>query len=403
MDNLQGLAVRWIEIDTEVITHNIMQIKTQLANNVKLMAVVKGDAYGCGGVECARVALEAGCSMLGVTTLEEAVELRQHGISAPILVFSPLLSDEADWYVRFELTATIVHKESLAALAQAGENTTCKQSVHLKIETGMSRLGLTYQEISETLIMFKEFPNVALEGVYTHFAKVTDDKFVKKQADKLLQAVKMCEANGFTSLIVHACASGAFLKFPQYHFDMVRIGNLLYGQAPAEIVHTLNILDPWHCKARLLQKKKVQVGESIGYGRDFIAKHPMDIAVVPIGLADGFSLEPPRNPKNFIDLLKIIVKEILKFLGKPVHISGTVMYNGKNLPIIGRIGMQLTAVDVTDFPELVAQAEVEIGIRRTSASMRITRVFTKGNSVYSIRSIIGEQANEICIKRGVRA
>lgn len=399
MEKLGDMLTRWIEINTDDIKHNLSEVRSALQEETRLMAVVKGDAYGCGSVNCA-AAIEAECDMFGVTTLEEAMELRNNNINLPILVFSPLMASEAEMYVQNNITPTIINKEGLVSIGEASASS--KHPFQLKIETGMGRLGIQVEDVPALLDIMNEFPNLIFEGIYTHFAKALYEPYVKKQVDNLLTARDICKARGFNNLIIHACASAAFLKYQQYHFDMVRIGTLLYGQAPAGILPNFELKDPWQFNVRILQIKNIKAGESVGYGRDFIASKPLKIAIIPIGLADGFTLDPPTKAKNFIDLLKILVKEILKYLGKPLNLSGTIMYNNKTLPIIGRIGMQMLAVDITNISGIEQVGNLQIGIRRTSTSARIARVYVKKADIVAIRSIMGE-VKEIYDCRGEKA
>lgn len=393
MDIFQDALTRWIEIDLDAITHNITQVKEQLKEDVQVMAVVKGDAYGCGSVACAHAAVAAGCTMLGVTTLEEALELRFQEIDVPILVFSTLLTHEVHLYVQHHLTPTVTNAEALLTLEDIVPDDT-SFPIHIKIETGMGRLGLKPEELPAFLAVLENTHNIHLAGIYTHFAKATDRKYVKLQAERLLEAQAVLLENGLKDFLLHACASSTYINYPEYHFDMVRIGTLIYGQIPAGISSKLAIVDPWKVKAKVIQLNNVSSGESIGYGRDYIARKSISIAIIPVGLADGFSLTPPMKAKSLMDLLRIVIKEILKYTALPLKTSNTIFFQGHPLPLIGRVGMQLLAVDASSFPEIKLGDTVELELRRTSASPRLARVYFKEGKVREIRSIVQNAFNE---------
>jgi alanine racemase len=370
---------RWIEIDTDAIRYNFQQIKKLLAEDTHLIAVVKADAYGLGAVETSRVLEECGASLLAVTTVDEGIELRQGGISIPILLLSPFLPDEAGLVGQFNLIPAISSIEQVQALVEAGAKDV---KIHLKIETGMGRTGLTVQEVSPFLQALADYPEVELEGAFTHFAQAcADDSFTKKQFSLFQEAVQEITDYGINLRYIHACNSAATLDLPAMHCNTVRVGTLLFGQSPAQVKEQLELQDPWKAKARVIYIKDVEPGTSVGYGREYIARRKTKIAVIPLGWADGLTVMPHIRPKNLLDLLKMMAKLLLDFLGKGQQT--TILIRGKRYPLVGRLGMQLSMAAVDQ--EVKVGDQVQITMRRISANPRLPRVYLREGQVYALR------------------
>lgn len=315
----------WLEIDLAAIRQNVQHVRRYVGADREIMSVVKANAYGHGAVQIAKTVLDAGAQRLAVAAFCEAADLRAAGIRAPILVLGYTPPWHAPEAVAANVTLTIYDMECVAALDSAAAQADRTASVHVKINTGMNRLGISPDEAHAFLRAMRRYPHVHVEGIYTHFA--TADEMDKQNAlaqfhrfEVLLDALRAAELR---PPVAHAANSAATLTLPQTHLQMVRPGIALYGlhpdmektRLPAEFRPALS----W--KASIVQVRQLQPGDAIGYGREFIAKRPMQIAVLPMGYADGF----PRAP----------------------HHWGSVLIGGKPAPILGRVCMDHTMVDIT--------------------------------------------------------
>lgn len=367
--------VRWIEIDLEAIVYNFFQIKKIIPKNTQIMSVVKANAYGHGGVKVAHALAEAGSDMFGVTTMEEGMELVASGIKQPILVFTPLLPDQAAKILDTPLISTIDSKEAFMALARESEKRGVKGQYHLKIESGMGRIGITIKDLPPLLAEIKQHPQMMPEGIYSHFATAMEQNssYTKTQLITFLNSIDIIKKEKIDVGLKHIANSGATLNLGESHLDMVRVGTLLYGQYPsAQGKKILDLRDPWQMKSRIVTVKKLSPGQSVGYGRDYLVKKPMKIGVVPVGYADGFGVVPQTRPAKFRDLVKSTAKTLAELMG--IKAAHCVWWGDKALPVVGRIGMQLSMVDLKG-QEILPGTEVKIPVRRTTTGAGIPRIY----------------------------
>ncbi|MCI8336274.1 MAG: alanine racemase [Peptococcaceae bacterium] len=361
---------RWIEVNVDCICHNLQEIKQLVGTETKVLAVVKANAYGHGSVGVAKALAYGGVDAFAVTTIEEGRELREAGVALPILVFAPMLPDQCDDMKRWQLTPSIDCEEALLAWQAAAGG-----GFHLKIDTGMHRVGAFPEEGLALAKQSKELPDVQMTGVYSHLATAqqSDVTAAKKQIAIFQKLLADMKAEGIDYGLAHLANSAGLIKFPEARFDMVRAGTILYGQYPAETPHVLDLQDPWQAKGRLVEVKTVPAGGAIGYGGDYRCKKEELVGVIPYGYADGFNVLASTRPATIQSTFRDILKALAKAAGK----YGTVYVrvNGKSVPVVGRIGMQLTSVSLTG---VVAKAgdEVAVPLRRTTANVAIPRVFT---------------------------
>lgn len=320
----------WVEIDRSALAANIRQIKTLLSPKTALMAVVKADAYGHGAVTVSQTALEAGANWLGVATLPEGIELRQAGISAPILVLGATYTpDQVRALVRWQLQPTLCSPKQALVFAEVLAECGASLRVHLKIDTGMSRLGTPWHEALEFVRMVVGLGNLEIASLYSHFATADDrDRTVmQQQHDRFGQVLSQIEAAGIPIPRLHIANSAATLTAPNLHYDMVRVGLAVYGLYPAEHLHGAIDLRPvLQVKARVTQVKTIPAGTGVSYGYKFIASQPTRIAVVGIGYADGI-------PRNLSNRLNVILRDRL-------------------VPQIGSITMDQLMLDVSAIPDV---------------------------------------------------
>jgi alanine racemase len=308
-------------VDLDAIRNNVRVLQGAVGPNVKVMAVVKADAYGHGMCQTARAAISAGASFLGVATPDEGAALREAGITAPILVFGALTREAAQATVEFELTQTVCRAEMIYWLQAECQKANREAYVHLKVDTGMNRIGVKDEsEAQKVLDALHECPQVRLTGTYTHFADADgmDEGFTHQQFVAFEKIGGLLPQN----ILRHAANSAATLRFPQMHFNMVRPGIALYGCPPVKTSLPLRPAMRWITE--VVHVKEVQPGDTVSYGRTFTASKPMRVATVSVGYGDGYH----RMLSN----------------------RGKVLVDGQFAPILGRVCMDQTMVDVTEIP-----------------------------------------------------
>lgn len=363
----------WVEVDLEALKHNLKQVRSILADGVKIMAVVKGNGFGHGYVEPSRAFLEAGADALAVTRLEEALPIRTAGITAPILLFAPVQPANVDVAVEADLDLTVTTVRALRIVAEAAKRQGRKARIHIKVDTGMGRLGAAPEEVPSVVQAAVDFPNVELAGIYTHFATAAEADILPafRQLGLFVRLVEALKEMGFNIGLVHTANSAAIIRMPNSHLDMVRPGTLLYGQYPSQhIPHKLDLRPTWTLKARICEVKNIPAGSSIGYGAEYVAKRPTRIAVVPVGYADGFTLVP-EGP--------IYRQSLFKFAAKKMRRSLALKVREHAAPVLGRVAMQMTVIDVTGIGGVEVGDEVVVPALRIPTSALIPRVYPKGN------------------------
>ncbi|HWR06035.1 alanine racemase [Sporomusa sp.] len=319
----------WAEVDLAAIKKNVEKIKNSLSPNVKFCAVVKADAYGHGAVAVARAVLSAGADRLAVALLSEAIELRQAGFLASIQVLGYTPPHQARTVAAYNIAQTVYTMEAASALAAAGIETGKKVKIHIKIDTGMGRIGILPEEAGEFASAVSVMPGVELEGVFSHFATAddTDKTYAKEQYARFEEALARISAKGIKVPIRHIANSAATLEMPETHLDMVRPGIILYGLWPsAESKRSIELTPAMRLKAQVAHVKTVESGTSISYGRTYTARAERRIATLPIGYADGWT----RLLSGKTDVL--------------IH--------GRRAPLVGRICMDQCMVDVSAIPDV---------------------------------------------------
>lgn len=368
------------EINLDNLQHNISEIKRITSSGAFLCAVVKADAYGHGAVEVANTALSCGAKYLAVAILEEAVFLREAGIKAPILILGFTPEEQFDKIVKYGITQTVYNLNSAKLLSKKAKECGVKAKVHIKLDTGMSRIGFQAQmsclpEIEE---IFK-LPGIEVEGIFTHFAKADekDKSFTKEQYEKFDMIVKALESRGFRIPIKHVANSAAIIDLPEMHLDMVRPGIILYGIYPSDEVkrEKINLKPVMSFKTRVSHVKRVPAGTPISYGGTFVTKRESVIATLPVGYADGY-------PRLLSSRAEVLIK-------------------GKRAPIVGRICMDQCMVDVTDVPGVRPGDDVELfgeGKNGEVTADEIARIV--GTIPYEIVCGISKRVPRIYIKNG---
>lgn len=313
------------EIDLAAIRHNVGVMKSHIAGGARFLAVVKADAYGHGAVPVAKAALEAGADMLAVAIPEEGIELREAGIAAPILVLGGIEESAAEAVVQNDLTQVVFDERRIRALAQAGQKLGRCARVHLKLDTGMNRIGVRTAEEAQALTrLIDSLPGVALTGCFTHMATADepDPTGTLRQIERFEALCKAVKAVHPGEIICHGANTASIFRYPQLHADMVRGGLALYGYPPVPEATGLQPAMRW--VTRGIYVKTIAPGDRVSYGGTFVATRPTVVMTLPVGYADGYR--------------------------RGISGKGCVLVRGRRAPILGRVCMDQMMVDVTDIP-----------------------------------------------------
>jgi len=378
----------WVDIHLERLSANLGALREHLPQGCKVMAVVKANAYGHGDGFVSRYLANAGVDWLAVSNVEEAVALRRQGVICPILVLigSPvsMIGDLSE----YNLTQTVFSAEYGAILEEAARESDARLPIHIKVDTGMTRLGFHTDQISEIEALARS-PYFEAQGIYTHFssadeAGTEDESYTRLQFSRFMELLGALEKRGITFPLRHCSNSGASLLYPEMALDMVRPGIMLYGLCPSEdcegIIPLQQVME-WRAVVSMV--KTVPAGVPVSYGRQFITPHEMRLATVPVGYADGYGRE--------------------QFAG------GWLLIRGEKAPIVGRICMDQLMVDVTHIPraragdiaglagmpggatfrEMAARASTITYEKICAVGRRVPRIYRKNGEVAGISSDLG--------------
>lgn len=340
---LKGLKVQasrpsrptWVEVDLEAVAYNIRRIKDLVGPPVEMLAVLKADAYGHGAVKVARTALNNGASRCGVASVNEAIRLRDAGIDAPILVLGYTPAWLAKEALLHDITLTVYDADVARLYSRAAEDLRRSASVHLKVDTGMGRLGLLPEQMLPFIEEVRDLPGLDVEGIFTHFSVADEEslEYTIWQLNRFREILSHLEDIGVTFRTVHCANSSAALRLPESHFDMVRIGLVMYGLQPSPHVSLPEGFRPaltW--KTSVAQVKTLPPGSYVSYGNTYQTSQEETIAVIPVGYADGFRRAPTRWE--------------------------AVLVRGQRAPIVGRVCMDQTMIRVEHIPEVRVGDEV---------------------------------------------
>jgi len=323
---LTAAPTRWAEVDLAAIRHNVAEIKRFLQSGVRLGAVVKADAYGHGAVQVSRAALAFGVDWLLVATVDEGLDLVEGGIKAPILHMGRTPTGDVEVALRAGLRLCVFEHRGLNAIGDVCARTGLTARVHLKVDTGMARLGARRGgEALELARQIEAAAGVELEGFWSHFAEADESESprTKEQLALFLAEVERLHADGIRPEMLHCANSAAALLYPESQLDLVRVGLLLYGYSPVPgNAPALDLVPAMSWKARVVALHNLEADDKVGYGGAFTAPRSMRTATVAIGYADGY----PRSLGN----------------------NGVLLVGGKRVPVVGRVSMDFVSVDVSD-------------------------------------------------------
>lgn len=348
------LRPAWVEIATQHIENNTRRLKKIVGANTELMGMVKANAYGHGALESARAILRGGATWLGVYAAGEGIELRDAGIAAPILVLGPTLPEWTRDALARDLTLTIPSTDYVQPILDASRALNQRARVHIKIDTGMTRLGLNAETAAQEILQLGKISAFDIEGMFTHFAVADDphargienwgNEFTRAQLEKFLHVADKVERAGLALKYLHAANSPASIHYQHPRLNLARGGILLYGLHPSSDAARPDGFEPALAfKTRIALVRDVPIGRFISYGATFKTTRPSRVGVLMVGYADGFR----RGPKNY----------------------GSVLVCGQRAPIIGRVCMDQTMIDLTEFPAAQTGDEVVLIGRQGDAEI----------------------------------
>ena len=386
------LGSTWLEIDLDAIAKNTRNIKKLIGQNKELMAVVKGNAYGHDVLEIVPIFLKNGATRLAVARLEEGIFLRKAGIDVPILVLSATLKEEAETALMHDITTSVCNISFIKKMNELSLKLKKKAKIHLKIDTGMGRLGVKPEKAVDFIKKVLTFDHIIIEGIFTHFsvADEKDKKYTEEQFRKFSEILKILEKEKIRIPLKHVSNSATLLDLEHMWLDVVRPGIALYGLYPSkEVKKVIKLIPAQRFKTRITFLKELPAEKSISYGRTYTTyKKNTIIASLPIGYADGYS----RLLSN----------------------KGEVLVRGERMPIIGRICMDQCMIDVTDLPLVKIGDEVVLwgkqGNERITVEeiadklntinyeithlpdkKRVSKLFIKNGKPYKVKSMLGEE------------
>ena len=376
----------WAEISLNAIEHNYNVIRNKVADDTKVCCVIKADGYGHGAVELSQVYEKLGADFFAVSNIDEGIEIRKSGSKLPIVILGYTPVSEAENLAEYDISQAVFSLEYAKELSEKCVEEDCICKMHIKVDSGMSRIGFMCQEFPRDEYSIEEIceacclPNLEVEGLFSHFCVSDEDaegrEFTNKQYENFIHVRDSLKKRGVDISVVHCSNSGAIEDYPETCCDMVRAGIILYGLAPSsKLADRLDLVPAMTLKTVVAFVKEVQKGATISYGRTFTADRKMKIATVPIGYADGFIRQ---NAKD-----------------------GYMMVNGKKAKIVGRICMDQTMLDVTDIEDVKTGDEVVVfGTGENGEPTADSLAENTGTINYETVCLVGKRVPRIYIKDG---
>jgi alanine racemase len=367
-------------INLDAIRNNILNIRKLAGESTKIMAIIKADGYGHGALSIAKSLDNLGVDAFGIAIIEEGIELRKAGIQKPILILGYTPKEQYNQLVQYDVSQTIFQLSSAIDLSEAALKQNKKAGIHIKVDTGMNRIGFFDTEESiEDIKKIALLEGIRIEGIFSHFASAdeTDKTFAKKQLERYLKFVNRLEQEGVSIPIKHISNSAGIIELPEAKLDMVRSGIATYGLYPSEYVDSdkLQLLPAMEIKTHVSYVKTVGPGNGISYGSTYVTNKDTRIATIPVGYGDGY----PRQLSS----------------------KGRVLIHGKSVPIIGRICMDQFMVDVTEIENVKQGDEVTLIGKDGTEFISIEEVAALVNSFnYEIACNVGKRIPRVYYRDG---
>lgn len=370
----------WAEIDLDALAHNMREIRKITNPNAQIMAVVKADGYGCGFYESTKVFLQNGADRLAVAILQEGIQLRKRGIDVPVLILGASFEDDIEDIINYNITPSVCSFDFAKSLSEASLKMGKITKIHIKLDTGMSRIGFLVSQNCDDVVdeieKIAKLPNIEIEGLFSHFAASdeSDRTYTDMQFKRFMDVYNKLKDRGINIPIKHICNSAGIMMYPEMHLDLVRPGVILYGMYPSNEVEKskINLIPAMTVKSRITFVKEVEDGRGVSYGKEYITEGMTKIATVPIGYADGY------------------LRKIAK--------CGKMIVNGVKVPIIGRICMDQCMINVSDVHNIERGDEAIIFGREGITIDDLAKWLDTIN--YEISCVIGKRIPRIYIKDG---
>ena len=380
MYDLKKIRAAWAEIDLDALAHNMREIRRLARRDALVTAVIKADGYGHGARKIAQTLLDNGADRFAIAVLDEGIELRRAGFKVPILILGYTDGERAEEIISNDLEQAVYSWELAEAISKEAVKQGKTAKIHIKIDSGMGRIGL--QPNSDTVQLIKkisQLPNIAVEGIFTHFAvaDAADKTYTEGQYEKFSWVCKELDKEDVKINIRHCANSATIIDLPDMHFNMVRAGIILYGLEPSDevLLDRIELRQAMSLKVRITHVKEIEAGQSVSYGRKFIADRKTKIASLPIGYADGYT--------------------------RMLSGKAEALVKGKRVPVVGRICMDQCMIDVTGIDDVKVGDEVVLFGKQDGAFISIDELAAKlGTINYEIVCMIGKRVPRVYIKDG---
>jgi len=356
------------EINLKAFKHNLQNLKVILGPSTGIMAVIKADAYGHGAIPCAKAALECGIQYLGGGVIEEGIELRKNGITDPILILGSIFLDESADLVHHDLTTILCNQSLAEELSKEAKKQNKIAKVHVKVNTGMNRLGVQPGNLLELVEKIKTLSNLKLEGLSTHFSSADDEdiSITKGQIELFQTALIRLQKMGINPPMIHLANSSALFRFPETRANIVRPGLILYGALPSPFIQPIvnevckkdnlhNFQPVMQWKSKIIQLKTIPKGQPLSYSRKYFTEKESLIATIPLGYADGLN-------RNLSNNMEVLIK-------------------GRRVPQVGNICMDMTLIDVSGVPGLQLGEEVVIFGKQGEEQISVEELAERSNTI----------------------
>ncbi len=364
------------EISLSALRNNLNCIRNYLSSEVKIMAVVKADAYGHGAIPCSQVLVDAGADILGVSIVSEGIELRNNGFQVPIHILMGVFPDEVDDLIQFNLTTSIWSSNMAKKISERATHFGKNVGVHIKVDSGMGRLGVLPENLLPLIQNIKKLPNLTINSIFTHFSSADEEcsEYSLNQIKKFNSSLELLNNSGISLPTIHCANSAALIKYSQSHQDQVRPGLLLYGIKPIlKCPNSFDAIKPvMELKTQIIQIKSFDKGTPLSYSRTHITQKPSRIATIPVGYGDGLFRSLSNN-------MEVII-------------------SGKKVPQVGNICMDMCLIDITDLPNANEGDPVVIFGRQGEEFISVEELANKvGTIPYEILCAVGKRIPRVYI------
>jgi len=383
----------WIEIDTDAIVHNINEIKTYIGKEKEIIGVIKDNAYGHGAVEVAKQIISAGVKYLAVATVDEAIELRKYNIRVPILILGYVGKCQIMDIVNYNLSCSLYLEEIAKELSLYALKRDKIAKVHIKINTGMNRIGILPANAVDFLNLIHSLKGLKVEGIFTHFASAAqkDKTFANKQFEIFNNLMKDLKNNIYEPIIIHTANSGATMDMPYSHFTAVRPGRLIYGLYPyPEVEKVIQLRPAMAVRSEIAQINKVNPGEGVGYNGVFRPVQKTHVAILPIGFGDSLVTKRIANKISVIvnGAKKKVVSICADMCWVDLDSSNPNISIGDIVTLIGKQDTEEISID-----EFASNSEQSLGELLCPINRRLPRVYLKNDKPYLVQKPFGRFAN----------